>query len=61
MQKLANYKQLTALQQTLHAHKIYQAVNGQQKIKVFMEAHVFAVWDFMLLLKALQRNLTCVK
>ena len=60
MQKLAGFAQLKALQQTLHSHKIYQAVNHQSKIKIFMEAHVFAVWDFMLLLKALQRNLTCV-
>lgn len=60
MQKLARYAEFQALQKTLHGHKIYNAVNSQAKIKTFMEAHVFAVWDFMSLLKALQRNLTCV-
>lgn len=59
MQKLAGYNQFKALQHALQNHKIYQAVSGEAKLKVFMEAHVFAVWDFMLLLKALQRNLTC--
>ncbi len=44
----------------LIAHKAFTWVDQPDKARVFMEHHVWAVWDFMVLLKALQRQLTCV-
>jgi len=52
---LAPYRQL------LLEHSIYATVNSVPRLRAFMESHVFAVWDFMSLLKALQRSLTCVE
>lgn len=53
--------ELTGLRAELVAHPIYHSLQTLDDVRVFMQHHVFAVWDFMCLLKALQRALTCVE
>ncbi len=50
----------SAVREELLQHPLYKQMNNPERIRVLMKHHVFAVWDFMSLLKRLQQQVTCV-
>lgn len=53
-------KELSDLRNNLANHKVYKLLTEIDDIRIFMRKHVYAVWDFMSLLKSLQSQLTCI-
>lgn len=54
-------KRVAPLRKRLRFHRVYSAFGSLEDVQRFSEMHVFAIWDFMSLLKALQVELTSVK
>jgi hypothetical protein len=50
---------IAPLKEQIINHKLYGQINCLEDVHVFMQFHVYAVWDFMSLLKSLQNGLTC--
>ena len=54
-------ERLGPLKAALLNHPVYQEIDRLDSLRLFLAHHVFAVWDFMSLLKALQRQLCCTE
>lgn len=52
--------QIQNLKSQLTSHSIYLNLKTVEDLKIFMSFHVFAVWDFMSLLKDLQQEITSI-
>ena len=52
-------KNLESRRHGLLLHPLYNSVQTVENLRLFMREHVFAVWDFMSLLKRLQQIVTC--
>lgn len=49
--------QLTLLRNRLDQHPVYGAVQTMSDLRLFMECHIFSVWDFMSVIKYLQQQI----
>lgn len=62
MSHLAQLKEnLIPWREELLNHRLYREIDQLASLRRFMEHHVFAVWDFMSLLKELQRRMCCTE
>ena len=57
IQQINNY--IKEEREQLLNHSLYKKIKTINDLHKFLEVHVYAVWDFMSLLKALQQKLTC--
>lgn len=54
-------QRIAPLKKSIVEHPSFAKIKNLEDLKVFMQFHIFAVWDFMSLLKSLQNNLTCTR
>ncbi|WP_435010564.1 DUF3050 domain-containing protein [Tundrisphaera lichenicola] len=55
------HHRIRPLREALLTHPVYDRIDNLEALRRFMAFHVYAVWDFMSLLKGLQRRLCCVE
>ncbi|MFM7357379.1 MAG: DUF3050 domain-containing protein [Sediminibacterium sp.] len=52
-------QEIEPLKKAITRHPVYSLLQEPADLQIFMKYHVYAVWDFMSLLKSLQNGLTC--
>ena len=52
-----NTKALEKIQEELNRHRVYGMIKDHETLQIFMEHHVYSVWDFMSLVKFLQNHI----
>jgi hypothetical protein len=50
---------IVPVRQQIISHPVFEHISSLGDLSIFMNYHIYAVWDFMSLLKVLQNNLTC--
>jgi hypothetical protein len=55
------WREIEPAREAVAQHVVYGRLTDVYALRTFMSNHVFAVWDFMSLLKLLQQRLTCVE
>lgn len=53
-------KEIAPYKKSLLQHPVYSSIKNIEHLRIFMQHHVFAVWDFMSLVKKLQSSITVV-
>lgn len=52
---------LEPFKREITGHPVYSSLKTIEDVRIFMKFHIYAVWDFMSLLKSLQRRFTNVE
>jgi hypothetical protein len=54
------HRRIAEQREAILNHSLYPKMTSLSEVRIFMEHHIYAVWDFMSLLKTLQKHLTSV-
>jgi hypothetical protein len=55
--KVFNVESIKPLQNKLNNHQVYSQIGDIESLRLFMEHHIYSVWDFMSLVKYLQKTI----